>query len=107
MVDLNKEIHLSDLFKRPKKQRKPGAAPKPVKAKTAKKQELVGLKVGASQIAASRVLNDQGARLLQLARAPLASGIVVAGEVRDVEALGKALDRFFTDHKLPRRGVRL
>jgi type IV pilus assembly protein PilM len=109
MVDLNKEIKLSDLFKRPTKQKGPRTAKpsKPSKSKAAKKQELVGLKVGASQMAASRVVNDHGARLMQLARAPLASGIVVAGEVRDVEGLGRALDRFFTDHKLPRRDVRL
>src|SRR6476660_8727033 len=107
MVDFNKEIKLSDLFKRPKKQKGPRAAKPAPKPKAAKKQELVGLKVGASQIAASRVVNDHGARLMQLARTPLAPGVVVAGEVRDVEALGRALDRFFTEHKLPRRGIRL
>jgi type IV pilus assembly protein PilM len=32
---------------------------------------------------------------------------VVAGEVRDIAALGQELDRFFTDNKLPRRGIRL
>src|SRR5713101_654909 len=99
MVDLNKEIKLSELFKRPKKQRRPSGTTPRAKPKQAKKQELVGLKVGASQIAASRVLNDHGARLMQLARSPLSPGIVVAGEVRDVEGLGRALDRFFTDHK--------
>src|SRR5438067_11314152 len=107
MVDLNKEIKLSDLFKRPKKQKGPRGPRPSAKPKASKKQELVGLKVGASQIAASRVVNDHGARLMQLARAPLSPGIVVAGEVRDVEGLGRARDRFFTDHKLPRRGVRL
>jgi type IV pilus assembly protein PilM len=107
MVDLNKEIKLGDLFKRSNKKKPKATSVKPAKAKKAKKEEFVGLKVGASQIAASRVLNDHGARLLQLARAPLAPGIVVAGEVRDVEALGAALDRFFTEQKLPRRGIRL
>ncbi len=34
-------------------------------------------------------------------------GVVVAGEVRDVEALSVALDAFFTENKLPRRGIRL
>ena len=106
MVDLNKEIKLGDLFKRPNKKPKAGSV-KQSRPKKAKKEELVGLKVGASQIAASRVMNDHGARLLQLARTPLAPGIVVAGEVRDVEALGAALDRFFTEQKLPRRGIRL
>ncbi len=108
-MDLNKEIKLSDLFKRPKskKQRPAGPVKSAAKPKQPKKQELVGLKVGASQIAASRVVNDRGSKLVQLARAPLAPGIVVAGEVRDVEALGQALDNFFTEHKLPRRGIRL
>src|SRR5947207_8277015 len=109
-MDLNKEIKLSELFRRPKKARKPGV-PKPssAKKKRAKKQEIVGLKVGASQIAASRVLNNggPGAKLVQLARVPLEPGIVVGGEVRDVPALAAALDRFFTEHKLPRRGIRL
>jgi type IV pilus assembly protein PilM len=109
LVDLNKEIKLGDLFKRPKKPRKPGVQPPrtPAKSKRPKKQELIGLKVGASQIAASRIVNDGTAKLVQLARTSLAPGIVVAGEVRDVPALGQALDRFFADNKLPRRGIRL
>ena len=109
MVDLNKEIKLSELFKRSPKKRTPGVQPtrKPSKSKRAKKQEIIGLKVGASQIAASRIVNDGSAKLAQLARTPLAPGIVVAGEVRDVPALGQALDDFFTEHRLPRRGIRL
>ena len=109
MVDLNKEIKLSELFKRAPKKRTPGPQPSRTPSKTTrpKKLELVGLKVGASQIAASRIVNNGSAKLLQLARTSLAPGIVVAGEVRDVPALGHALDRFFTDNKLPRRGIRL
>ena len=107
---MNKEIKLSDLVRRPKKktrrarrheaeQREPQAAPK---------QEIVGLKIGASQIAASRVVNNGWpAKLVQLARVPLEPGIVVAGEVRNVTALAAALDNFFTENKLPRRGIRL
>jgi type IV pilus assembly protein PilM len=110
-VDLKKEIKLSDIFKRPKKT---GAAPgttkiaaKPRKRST-KKQEIVGLKIGASQLAAAKVMNNGGTpKLEQLARTPLEAGVVVAGEVRDVEALARALDAFFTDNKLPRRGIRL
>src|SRR5262245_18025864 len=101
-MDLNKEIKLSDLVRRPKKK-------KPAKAGTAlggkrkrhRKQEIVGLKIGASQIAASRVVNNGGpAKLMQLARVPLAPGVVVSGEVRDVPALAAALDRFFGENKL-------
>jgi type IV pilus assembly protein PilM len=67
------------------------------------------VKVGASQIAASRVVNNGGPvpKLVQLARQPLEPGVVVGGEVRDVAALARALDQFFTEQKLPRRGIRL
>jgi type IV pilus assembly protein PilM len=109
-VDLNKEIKLSDLVRRPKKKRTPGVVnvkPSNGKRKRRRKQEIVGLKIGASQIAASRVVNNGSAKLVQLARAPLEPGVVVGGEVRDVAALATALDSFFSDNKLPRRGIRL
>ena len=107
-MDLNKEIKLSDLVRRPKKKKKPGVVkPTNGKRKRRRKQEIVGLKIGASQIAASRVVNNGSAKLVQLARVPLEPGVVVAGEVRDVAALATALERFFTDNKLPRRGIRL
>jgi type IV pilus assembly protein PilM len=106
-VDLNKEIRLSDLVRRPKKKKKPGVV-KPTNGKRKRrKQEIVGLKIGASQLAASRVVNNGSAKLMQLARVPLEPGVVVGGEVRDVAALATALDRFFSDNKLPRRGIRL
>jgi type IV pilus assembly protein PilM len=70
-------------------------------------KRLVGLKIGASQLAAARVSNNGVAELEQLARDPLAAGIVVQGEPRDPEALGDALKLFFARHKLPRKGVRL
>ena len=70
-------------------------------------KKLVGLKIGASQLAAARVSNNGVAELLQVARDPLAAGIVVGGELRDPDALGEALKVFFTKHKLPRKGVRL
>jgi type IV pilus assembly protein PilM len=34
-------------------------------------------------------------------------GIIVGGELRDPDALAAALKKFFADHKLPKRGVRL
>ncbi len=68
---------------------------------------MVGLKIGASQLAAARVSNNGVAELQQLARGPLPAGIVVAGELRDPDALAEALKAFFTRHKLPRKGVRL
>jgi type IV pilus assembly protein PilM len=112
MVDLKKEIKLSDLVRRPKKAKPTSALPprngnSPKRSKT-KKQEIVGLKIGASQIAAARVVNNGSRpRLVQLARTPLEPGVVVAGEVRDVAALANALDSFFTENKLPRKGIRL
>jgi type IV pilus assembly protein PilM len=70
-------------------------------------KKLVGVKIGASQIAAARVSNNGAVEVLQVVREPLEPGIVVAGEVRDPEALAAALKRFFKKHKLPRRGIRL
>ena len=46
-------------------------------------KRIVGLKIGASQLAAARVSNNGVVELLQLAREPLAQGIVVAGELRE------------------------
>ena len=70
--------------------------------------KVVGLKIGASQLAAA-VVEDQNGRpeLVELARTPLEAGIVVDGEIRDPEALTNALRSFFADHKLPTRDVRI
>src|SRR5690348_2453557 len=105
-MDWNQEIKLSDVFRRPKKKKRPAGVASPQR-KRSRKQEVVGLKIGASQIAASRVVNNGSAKLVQLARVPLEPGVVVGGEVRDVPALANALDRFFRENKLPRRGIRL
>ena len=70
-------------------------------------KQLVGLKIGGSQIAAARVRNGETLELIQAARVPLEHGIVVNGELRDPEALAVALKAFFAQHKLPKRGVRL
>jgi type IV pilus assembly protein PilM len=70
-------------------------------------KRLVGLKVGASQLAAARVVNNGAAELMQVARQPLEQGVVVGGEVRDPEALALALKQFFARNKLPRKNVRL
>jgi type IV pilus assembly protein PilM len=70
-------------------------------------KRLVGLHIGASQLAAARVANNGSAELLQLARTSLEPGIVVGGELRDPEKLTEALRSFFKEHDLPREGVRL
>ena len=69
-------------------------------------KKLVGLRIGSSQLAAAHVHNNGSAELL-FARTTLERGIVSGGEVRDPEALTRALKAFFAEHKLPRRGVRL
>jgi type IV pilus assembly protein PilM len=77
-------------------------------AATAAKSGIVGLKIGASQVAAARVTNHNGTpQLLQYARSPLADGVVVGGELRDIEALAETLKELFAKNKLPKKGVRL
>lgn len=81
--------------------------PKPKQAKVSK-TGIVGLKIGASQVAAARVTNNGGSpQLLQVARAPLADGVVVGGELRDIETLAQTLKELFAKHKLPKKGIRL
>jgi type IV pilus assembly protein PilM len=70
--------------------------------------KVVGLKIGASQLAAAVVSQSNGSNeLLELVRSPLAEGVVVDGEVRDAPALAAALRSFFSEHHLPTRDVRI
>lgn len=87
----------------------PKSAPKTARSSSASHpvKRLVGLKIGASQLAAARVVNNGAAELVQVARQPLEQGVVVSGEVRDPEALAIALKQFFSRNKLPRKNVRL
>ena len=81
---------------------------KPAKERNDKRAtKVVGLKIGASQIAAAQVVNNGAPELVEVFREPLEPGLVVSGEIRDPDALGDALKRFFELHKLPKRGVRL
>jgi type IV pilus assembly protein PilM len=84
-----------------KKPRAGGAGPKQAKG------GIVGLKIGASQVAAARITNNGSPQLVQVARAPLPNGVVVGGELRDVIQLSETLNELFTKNKLPKRGVRL
>jgi type IV pilus assembly protein PilM len=95
--------------KQPKqpRERKPKAPKVKVDRGSRGAKRLVGLKIGASQLAAARVANNGSAELLQVAREPLTPGIVVGGELRDPDALAEALKEFFVKHKLPKKGVRL
>jgi type IV pilus assembly protein PilM len=115
MVDFKKEIKLSDLVRKTakagKRSKRPGGRDQWLRpgalAKKAKPREIVGVKIGATQLAAARVVNNGSPHLRQLARQPLPPGIVRAGEVVDVPALAAGLDELFTTHSLPRHGVRL
>jgi type IV pilus assembly protein PilM len=93
--------HKTPNGKQPKAQRTRGG-------RSGKARKVVGLKIGASQIAAAVVTSRDGRHELhQLARTPLEAGIVVDGEVRDGVALARALRSFFAEHQLPMRDVRL
>jgi type IV pilus assembly protein PilM len=93
-------------------------APEPTGAKRAKRsrrdasghkraKRVVGLKIGASQLAAARIVNNGIPELVQIAREDLEPGLVVGGELREPELLAEALRAFFRKHKLPRQGIRL
>ena len=78
-------------------------APKQKRSGGAKRRKIVGLKIGASQIAAAVVSETEaGHELLQLARRSLAAGIVVDGEVRDEAALAGAVKASSTRRSSPR-----
>jgi type IV pilus assembly protein PilM len=98
--------------KQPKQEKQPKQKqPKQPKVKADRgsrgSKRIVGLKIGASQLAAARVANNGSAELLQVARQPLEPGIVVGGELRDPDALATALKEFFEANGLPKRGIRL
>ncbi len=106
MVDLHKELKLSDLIpKLPERKNRP-AKVQPAKKRTLP-NELVGLKIEAGSLTAAHVINNGGKKLARVAHAPLAQGIVAGGEVRDPAALATALNELFEGSGLPRRGVRL
>jgi type IV pilus assembly protein PilM len=71
-------------------------------------RRVVGLKIGASQLAAAVIEENEGRHeLIQLVREPLGAGIVVEGEVRDPDALTRAIRGFFAANQLPTRDVRI
>ena len=91
--------------KESKKGRKRGSKTASPNKKRVKK--LVGLKVGGSQIAAARVVNNGVPELVQVAREDIDQPFVVGGELREPELLADTLRIFFKKHNLPRQGVRL
>src|SRR5262249_14554068 len=91
----------------PEKKAKAPRARKERSGNGKRSKRLVGLKIGGSQLAAARIVNNGVPELVQVAREPLGNGIVVGGEVREPELLAEELKAFFRKHKLPRQGVRL
>jgi len=91
---------------KPKRERRV-KTPKATKERGHGQKRLVGLKIGASQLAAATVTNNGSAELLKIVRHDLEPGIVVGGELRDPEKLSEALREFFGKNDLPRRNVRL
>ncbi len=93
--------------KKVKQPRKPRGRKERSSGSAKRSKRLVGLKIGGSQLAAARIVNNGAPELVQVAREPLGHGIVVGGELREPELLAEELRAFFRKHKLPRQGVRL
>jgi type IV pilus assembly protein PilM len=115
---LKRELSFKRKPKAAKGPKEPKAAkePRPKRQKQRKQRgssshkrvkRLVGLKIGASQLAAARVVNNGVPELVQVARVDLDAGLIVSGELREPELLAEALRTFFRDNGLPRQGVRL
>ena len=89
----------------------PKRAPKQRKAPSAlsggRHKQLVGLSIGASELAAAVVVNNGRPKLVKAARHTLPPEVVAGGEVRDSEALANEIAAFFSAADLPRRNVRL
>lgn len=111
-MNLNKEISFADLKRLLDRTRSslPSGTLRPARKKVEQREEhreLVGLKIGASKLAAAHIVNNGSAQLQQLVSDPIDSGLVVNGELRDPAALAPVLSDFFTRHNLPRKHVRL
>jgi type IV pilus assembly protein PilM len=87
--------------KRAPKQKKTASAP------GGRLKQVVGLSVGASELAAAVVVNNGRPKLVKAARHTLPPDVVAGGEVRDPEALANEIAAFFSAADLPRKNVRL
>jgi type IV pilus assembly protein PilM len=91
----------------------PRRAPKQRKTKTSaplsggKNKQVVGLSIGASELAAAVVVNNGRPKLVKAARHALPRDVVAGGEVRDSEALANEIAAFFSAADLPRKNIRL
>jgi type IV pilus assembly protein PilM len=90
------------------KSESPKRAPKQKKAPSGgRHKQLVGLSIGASELAAAVVVNNGHPKLVKAARHMLPSDVVAGGEVRDSEALANEIAAFFSAADLPRKNVRI
>jgi type IV pilus assembly protein PilM len=78
-----------------------------VPASGGRHRQVVGLKIGASQLAAAVVVNNGSPKLVTAVRESLPPDVVAGGEVRDAAVLSQAIDDFFRTHHLPRKNVRV
>jgi type IV pilus assembly protein PilM len=89
----------------------PTRAPRPRKASSGRSggrhKQLVGLSIGASELAAAVVVNNGHPKLVKAARHTLPPDVVAGGEVRDPEALANEIASFFSAADLPRKNVRV
>jgi type IV pilus assembly protein PilM len=90
----------------PKRAPKQQKAP-PTRSGGGRHKQVVGLSVGASQLAAAVVVNNGRPKLVKAAQHALPPDVVAGGEVRDSEALAHEIAAFFSAEDLPRKNVRL
>jgi type IV pilus assembly protein PilM len=70
-------------------------------------KQVVGLKIGSSQLSAAVVVNNGKPTLVKAARHALPADVVAGGEVRDPEVLAQEIAAFFDEADLPKKNVRL
>ena len=70
-------------------------------------REIVGLKIGASQLTAAHISSNGKSSLLGFGSAPVTPGVVTGGEVRDSDKLAHDLNELFARTKLPKKAVRI
>ncbi len=90
---------------------KPKRAPKQRKTTAplsgGRHKQVVGLSIGASELAAAVVVNNGRPKLVKAARHALPRDVVAGGEVRDSDALANEIAAFFSAADLPRKNIRL
>ena len=105
------ETPKNDAPKRKRELSLPKRAPKQKKVSSpssgGRHKQVVGLSIGASELAAAVVVNNGRPKLVKAARHTLPADVVAAGEVRDPEKLANEIAAFFSAADLPRKNVRL